>query len=70
MTLRTSGRCSVANVRRHTKQRAIDPDTDAPRVARHVIAAAPAPTPAIPPCPHGNLDTATPTQISDLTDLI
>ncbi|MGE0341495.1 MAG: site-specific integrase [Porticoccaceae bacterium] len=58
--------------RRHTKQRALRPEAPAsPRrglAARQVITPSPSPAPALPPRPHGNLDTATAEQIAAIAD--
>ncbi len=60
--------------RRHTKQRALRPEAPArpPRhlAARQVITPSPSPAPAVPPRPHGNLDTATAEQIAAIADQI
>jgi site-specific recombinase XerD len=60
--------------RRHTKQRRLIPDTDPrPRRAvptRQIINPAPAPAPAVPPRPHGNLDTADAEQIIAIADQV
>ncbi|WP_067431411.1 site-specific integrase [Nocardioides jensenii] len=60
--------------RRHTKQRALRPEAPArPRrqlAARQVITPSPSPAPAVPPRPHGNLDTATAEQIAGIADEI
>jgi hypothetical protein len=74
MTPTTSGRCSVANHRRHTKQRLLTPDTEArPRRStptRQIITPAPTTAPAVPPRPHGDLDTATVEEITALADVV
>lgn len=62
----------MANSRRHTAQRPLTPDTAArPRRStpkRQIITAAPAPSPAVPPRPRGDLDTATAEQITAVVD--
>src|ERR1039457_7484904 len=74
MTPTISGRCSVANYRRHTNQRLRPSDTEplprrpAPAPARQVITPAPAPAPAVPTRPRGNLDTATADEIAAVAD--
>ncbi|MDP3967942.1 MAG: hypothetical protein Q8Q02_06645 [Nocardioides sp.] len=60
--------------RRHTKQRALRPEAPArPRrqlAARQMITPSPSPAPAVPPRPHGNLDTATAQQIAAIADQV
>ena len=60
--------------RRHTKQRALRPEAPPrPRrglAVRQVITPSPSPAPAVPPRPHGNLDTATAEQIAAIADEI
>jgi hypothetical protein len=60
--------------RRHTKQRALRPEAPArPRrqlAARQMITPSPSPAPAVPPRPHGNLDTATAEQIAAIADQV
>ena len=62
----------MANYRRHTKQRLLTPDTVArPRrstATRQIIMPAPAPEPAVPPRPHGDLDRPTAEQIIAVAD--
>jgi len=60
--------------RRHTKQRAQHPEAPArpsrQLTVRQVITPSPSPAPAVPPRPHGNLDTAAAEQIAAIADQI